>query len=310
MEASSGSSRLSLLQLLQNSLILRHTSPYIGLNGLMSLGATSKSFRSLLFGAPQVFNRIDLSNNKSCTLIIRNSHGRHMALESSLQEIQDCECTFEDYLARPLDSIMGHLVRLDILRDVRTLILDGLAVPNILLFALLFREIKHDIRLLSLRGVEELNSDSFVRGVRYLIRSSRPRSRPEIKGLYYFTSLEKTTKNHVAVRSSMAAPVSPGVTNAVGAQLGSEPVLSEKVAQDNVYPLPIDGGVWYNALGCVHIENKEQQLADLVEACEGLIAFDATICRHDRALYDNPRPRIANVRLSGCQSCGSSPEGT
>ena len=50
----------SLLDLLSNSLILRHISPYIGIRSLVSLAATSKAYNSLVYDTPHVFQHVDL----------------------------------------------------------------------------------------------------------------------------------------------------------------------------------------------------------------------------------------------------------
>ena len=51
----------SLLDLLSNALILCHTSPYIGIKSLVSLAATSKAYKSLVYDTLQVFQHADLS---------------------------------------------------------------------------------------------------------------------------------------------------------------------------------------------------------------------------------------------------------
>lgn len=315
MQASWEPPRLSILQLLQNTLVLRHTSPYIGLNGLISLAAASRSFRSLLFGTPQVFKRVDLSNNKLCTTMTQKGSERHDALISSMLEMHGwdgtaVQRTFEEYLSRPLDSIMGHLVQLNLLMEVRVLILDGLAVPDFFLCALLCGEIKHNIQLLSLRGVEELNADTLAKCIRYLIRSSRPRHQPGLRGIYYFTPRKTTFWEHYTTRSNTAAASAIGVTNSLGARLGSERATPDLSAQSNSWASSPDCDIWYHMLGEVQVKHTDQLWADLLDACDGLIAFDATICRHDRNIYGDPRPKIANIRLSGCHSCRSSPEGS
>lgn len=50
----------SLFDLLSNDLILRHTSPYLGIKSLVSLAATSKAYKSLVYDTPQVFQHVDL----------------------------------------------------------------------------------------------------------------------------------------------------------------------------------------------------------------------------------------------------------
>ena len=315
MEPAPHYTQLSLLQLLQNILILRHTCPYIGINGLISLAATAKAFRKLLFETPHVFQRVNLSGNKSCTAVVQKGDSRHLTFIASMLETQAvvgaaAESTLEEHLARPLDSVLGHLKRLDILQDVRTLILDGLAVPGIFLSALLCGEIKNDVRLLSLREVEELSEASIAKCLRYLIRSSRPKDTPKLKGLYYFTKIENTNQRSLSNKVKAASLVTTGVTNSTGAQLGFGILGQEN--QHSPDQLTSLGGenIWYRSLGEVHMKNLDTQLwGDLLEACKGLIAFDATICRHDRGIYNDPRPKIANIRLAGCQSCGSSPEG-
>lgn len=57
----------------------------------------------------------------------------------------------------------------------------------------------------------------------------------------------------------------------------------------------------------------EDEWAKIIQACEGLIAFDAVLCRHeppqDGVFSVDLSPKIASIGLSGCQQCGSCPEG-
>ncbi len=55
----------SLLQLLNNSLVLYQTVPYLPVSALLALGATSKSYRSLIHDTPYVFRHLDLTKVKS-----------------------------------------------------------------------------------------------------------------------------------------------------------------------------------------------------------------------------------------------------
>lgn len=55
----------TLLQLLSNSLVLGQTTPYLPPSSLLALGATSKSFQSLLRDTPNVFRHLDLTKVKS-----------------------------------------------------------------------------------------------------------------------------------------------------------------------------------------------------------------------------------------------------
>ena len=56
---------LSLLELLSNTLVLHQTAPYVPISSLLALGATSKSFKNLIYNTPHVFRYLDLSNVKS-----------------------------------------------------------------------------------------------------------------------------------------------------------------------------------------------------------------------------------------------------
>lgn len=85
---------------------------------------------------------------------------------------------------------------------------------------------------------------------------------------------------------------------------------------------------WYRASGRIIPKRPSADWADVIQACEGLIAFDAVLCRgprHDPTkAYTKEsgvvgvahptsflRPAIATVALgpSGCETCHSCPEG-
>src|SRR5271155_2622289 len=55
---------ITLLQLLSNTLVLYQTVPYLPVSALLALGATSKSFRNLTHGTPNVFRHLDLTQVK------------------------------------------------------------------------------------------------------------------------------------------------------------------------------------------------------------------------------------------------------
>jgi hypothetical protein len=81
----------SLLQLLSNSLILYHTSPYLTASSLLALGATSKDFKALIHDTPNVFRRLDLTRVKSAQFeIAAIDHGgevwRNVQLDENVTE--------------------------------------------------------------------------------------------------------------------------------------------------------------------------------------------------------------------------------
>lgn len=81
----------ALLLLLSNPLILCHTTPYLPVADTLSLAATSKAFRYLLYQTPQVFRYLDLSTTKSAQFDIEGiDHGgetwRNVQLDENLTE--------------------------------------------------------------------------------------------------------------------------------------------------------------------------------------------------------------------------------
>lgn len=81
----------ALLQLLTNSLILCHTTPYLSCHDVLNLGATSRAFRYLVYHTPQVFRRLELGNVKAAQFDIDAiDHGgetwRNVQVDESLTE--------------------------------------------------------------------------------------------------------------------------------------------------------------------------------------------------------------------------------
>ena len=103
-----------------------------------------------------------------------------------------------------------------------------------------------------------------------------------------------------------------GITEASGAQLGAQSgglTRSRITLQSDPYAHSA-----YAHLGeCVSTAklHVSEGWNDLLQACRGLIAFDVVLCPHNPAsLVDfDPRPKMASIRLLGCASCGSCPEG-
>lgn len=102
-------------------------------------------------------------------------------------------------------------------------------------------------------------------------------------------------------------PPHEGVTSSLGAQLGVGASTSSGTS--------INNDRWCNATGEVlsSLLPMESEWAKLIQACNGLIAFDAVLCgresHHCGMAPQDLSPRIACVSLSGCQQCGSCPEG-
>ena len=294
----------TLLDFLRNTLILRHISPYLEVSNLLSLGATSTSFRALIYATPSVFQYLDLSTTNFC-------YRFHCSQQPGEEEGINGELSSTDeWYARPLRRVFESLQSKNVMHDVRTLILDKLMVPASLLRDILCDE-AYNVRILSLRGVKGLGDDKLIQILRYIIRPSRAEGTPRLKALYYFTPDEASADFSAAnllQRMSM-----PGVTNNPGAQLGagiSSGAFHRQLVQASWHPL----NAWYTGTGEVlQLEPViEAPWASLLQACEGLIAFDVVLCRHESAQSrpdSDPYPRIATISLNGCQNCGSCPEG-
>lgn len=297
---------ITLLDLLHNSLILGHVGPYLGTNGLLKLAATSKSFHDLIYNSSHVFSYVDLTSVESCR--------KRFEFNYDIDEEE------QEFYARPLRKVFSSLRSHNVLKYVRTLILDGLVVPAILVRELLCDE-TYNIRILSLRGVGGLGSFYLTSILRDFFRPSRPENIPKLKGLYFFTPVLAAAEYTAADLRQDYSSSSIGITNGVGARLGagagagaaSSGALHKEFIQSSWH----QSNPWYSGGGTevFRTESWEEALqwSYLLEAASGVIAFDAVLCRQNshRAQMDGEGagPALARVSLGGCQMCGSCPEG-
>ena len=308
---------LSLLDLLSNTLILYHTVPYLPISSLSSLARASRSFHHLIYSTPHVFRYLDLSNVKGASVEFTPIDSGGESWRS--QRMDEC-LTEEDVYSGPLRGIFSSLKRKNVLQDVQILILDGLSVT-----AEIVREIICDepfnVRILSIRGVKNLNDRKLKQVLKYVCRPGRASGTPKLKGLYYFIPLPAVAQHLLKVTAPV--PTVQGVTTSLGAQLGSEwnqrsqDVLSSTLSS-NTDP-------WYRSSG--HLQKYGDHMAgwsDVLKVCSGIICFDAVLCRgprHDEhrltTAIDDKNPwhflglMSATVVIGphGCQACNSTPEG-
>ena len=285
----------SLLDLLSNALILRHVSPYIGIKSLVSLAATSKAYKVLVYDTLQVFQHTDLSRTRVLTPGVTEFF--------SLNEHK-----IEELYAQRFSTIFSILENRNVLQDVKTLILDELYVPSTILEDVLC-DARYQVRLLSIRGVRKPEPHDMLRILRHLVKPSRPKGTPKLKALYLFGQPSRA-QEVLNFKDAMTRPEALGITSALSAQLGAgnhmvtgqddfRKLLGEDPYSDSPYSAPgiscLLGTAWL-----------APEWPETLEACAGLIAFDAVLCRHNVLEF---RPRLATVRLTGCQSCGTCPEG-
>ncbi|KAF1921133.1 hypothetical protein BDU57DRAFT_466263 [Ampelomyces quisqualis] len=311
----------SLLDLLNNTLILRQTAPHLPISSLCALAKTSRALRQIIRQSPQAFRYLDLSPVKSAICPIEEpldtggNNWRRERMDESLTE--------DDFYSGPLRSIFSRLHQQHVLHNVHTLVLDGLSVTAEFVKELMTEE-RYNVRLLSIREVKHLNQRKLQQYLRYAVRPSRPAGTPRVKGIYLFGPREAAPLV-TSPSKRTASPASLGVMSSPGAQIGAE--WNQKSTDALNAALARTEDRWYRSSGRMMTKRPSSDWAEILQACEGIIAFDAVLCRgprHDPAkayIRDGSdssmphpasflRPAIATVALGplGCESCHSCPE--
>ncbi|KAL2279205.1 hypothetical protein FJTKL_13586 [Diaporthe vaccinii] len=300
----------TLLFFLSNPLLLSLTVDHLPPSATVSLAATSRAFRNLIHHTPGVFRRLDLTQVKSAQFDIDpidqgGEVWRNVQLDENLTE--------DDFYSGPLRGIFGALRRQQILRDVSTLILDGLSVTAELVHEII-SDPSYSVRILSLREVKNLNEPKLRAALQMAVRPSRPEGTPRLKGLYIFGA-----KDPPCLTGDTAAIGNGGNATAAGWNQRSHQALSDVLHQ------PSD--LWYDRKGTVVPRPVPTEWASTILACAGLISFDAVLCRGPRHFNSPafgqvsigpsspPSPQVpsswavATHALDGCAGCGAAPEG-
>jgi hypothetical protein len=226
-----------------------------------------------------------------------------------------------------LRKIFQNLRRRNILQDVRTLILDGLAVPADLVTEIITQESFH-VRILSIRDIEHMNERKLQEALLYAIRPSRPASMPKLQGIYIFGPKDSPVPARRQIRQcpqeralNGTVPSPGGLMTSQGARIGAQwnaksgDVLAAEIARDK----------WFERSGKIFPGIISSDWASVVQACQGIISFDAVLCAGPRhtvlqavggtksAWYNKPEfyipPKVATHALDGCSGCGRAPEG-
>ncbi|KAI9833196.1 MAG: hypothetical protein M1819_003819 [Sarea resinae] len=246
--------------------------------------------------------------------------------------------TEDDFYAGPLRGIFGKLSRQNILQGVQTLILDGLSITAELIREIITDE-PYNVRILSIREAKNLNERKLTQVLRYVVRPSRPEGTPKLKGLYVFGPKDppqgpikaysppaEAANRKLPSRLAQRGPPSFGVMASEGAQIGAEWNQKSQLALSQ--DLSKDGDGWYQASGRMMRRAPLTEWSETIRACEGIISFDAVLCRgprHDPITYSanddeettilkleaylNPTIAIVALGQSGCSTCHTSPEG-
>jgi hypothetical protein len=232
----------------------------------------------------------------------------------------DESLTEDDFFSGPLRGVFSKLDRQHLLQNVKTLILDGLSVPAELVREIILED-RFNVKILSIRNVTNMNQRGLQSVLRYVVRPSAPRL-PKLKGLYLFGRKDAPATPSHETQPVTSGRVSTGVMSSEGAQIGAEWNSRSELALSASLGLkqPVDD--WWKTKGNVwSIQGSTNRApasdwADILLACQGIIAFDAVLCRgprHDPSKTTPDRllrPAIANIALGsrGCESCGSCPE--
>ncbi|GAB1209561.1 hypothetical protein APSETT445_008342, partial [Aspergillus pseudonomiae] len=275
--------QVSLVDVLSNSLILDHMAPYLSVPTLLALASTSHVLRSMIMETPYIFRHLDLTQfpghwfpNKP----LRSSEARvsnNERLENSLTE--------DAPHSAPLQRIFAGLGRGSILQDVRTLILDGLPVPADLVAELILTD-RFSINILSIRECRQLNERKLIQVLQRAVRPSRPKGTPRVKGIYYFTPVSQP---RAIMRSRYRDWWSSRCTRTTsyGALKTQEEPQSDGARESALYYQ----NAWYCPAGKLIPRSIEEGWAPTIQQCEGIISFDAVLCRgprHNFDLYKSP----------------------
>ena len=294
---------------LTNSLILDHIAPYLSVPSLISLSSTSQHMRGMINQTPYIFRHVDLTSCRGAQL--------------STKPLQDDLRTEDEIYSAPLRHIFTSLEKRSVLQDVRTLVLDGLPVPTDLVADIILSD-RFNVNILSIRECLHLNERKLMQTIQYAVRPTRPEGTPRVKGIYYFSPRTKLPR----------APVRRRYRDWWSSRMGgsrSSSATSSNASSDNEeedghgIPRP-EQNEWYSPSGKLFKHSLDDGWGQVLQKCEGLIAFDAVLCRgprHDVSLSppadeENPAPEtsllapaVATVALGprGCDGCHSSPEG-
>ena len=288
---------VGLQDLLQNELILRHIGPYLGV-AVLSLAATSRTFRLLVANTPEVLTYLDLSRLRSLDANVTWNR------KPQSDDDSNPEVTEEDLYSQPLNRVFVSLGP-HFMTQVRIMILDGLYMSSKILLDLLCHE-DYSIRVLSLRGVHGLSDSTMLRVLRYAFRPSRLLGGPALKALYCCTPTKKIGTLERAFRDmTVIGEYEHFSSNSVMARSGAS--LGAGVQEASISRLQFDPFVFspYHDFGFnEEISNafSSGDWASFMSSCQSSLSFDAVLCPMDH------HPTVATVRLQGCQSCGSCPE--
>lgn len=315
---------LTLVDLLSNSLLLHQTAPYLTVSALLALARTCRTLHSLILQSPDSFRYLDLSTVRSAVIDASPIDTGGISWRA---ERMDEALTEDEFNSGPLRGVFSKLARRNVLRNVSTMVLDGLSVPADIVREIIAED-RFNVRILSIREVKNLRERKLMQILRYAVRPSRPEGTPKLKGLYYFGPRDPASVGLPSGRNALPprTPRDRGVMSSEGAQIGAE--WNERSNQALSAVLARTEDRWYQATGRMLRRQPILEWAETLEACEGVIHFDAVLCRGPRhdprtalshqasddltaTVSQYLKPAVAMIALgpSGCAKCGMCAEG-
>lgn len=315
--------RAPLEEMLTNSLILDQMAPYLSVPSLMALASTSRHLHNMITRTPYIFRHLDLTGCRGAQLTPTTTHD-----DNDLR-------TEDEVYSAPLRHIFSSLERRSILEDVRTLVLDGLPVPADLVADIILSD-RFKVNILSIRECRHLNERKLIQVIQHAVRPTRPAGTPRVKGIYHFSPMYTAARQPVVRRryrdwwvsrvgSSRSSSQSPSNSSSDEGEEDDGSALSTRFCRQQQQQQQ-QQNEWYRPSGKMFKHSLEDGWAQTLQKCEGIIAFDAVLCRgarHDVNLYSSVNgensapaapllgPAVATVALGprGCDGCHTSPEG-
>lgn len=214
------------------------------------------------------------------------------------------------------------------------MVLDGLSVTADLVADIICQD-SFNVRILSIREVQNLNERKLQQALQYAIRPSRPSGPPKLEALYFFGPKDAVPvsrfRRHINRYPPGIAPIDTipsygGVIYSQGAQIGAR--WNEKSGDTLAEEMERGGDKWYRRSGKVIAKPPSSEWSQTLHACQGIISFDAVLCRGPRHSDPIPiqdgqmsvpwykhqdahlPPKIATHAIKACCKCGTTPEGS
>jgi hypothetical protein len=313
----------SLLDVLANNLVSALIVPYLPVASVLAIASTNHTYRGLITQQPHLSSAFQYLNLSTVRCAAINGARIDVGGQAFRSGRMDEAFTEDDAYSGPLRGIFNRMEKRNWLECVATLVLDGLCVPTEIVQEIIMDD-RFNVRILSIRDVQLLNIRKLCQTLKYVARPSRPKSTPKLRGLYVFGPKDpqpvKEEDHGLRRRSPTRFPdTRPSETvRAIGAALGEE--WNKRSQETLAKELGDTDDKWYHSAGKLIMRTPHSEWAETIMACEGIIHFDAVLCRGPRHTPPTSLdvdtssylpPAVATVALGpdGCDGCNSCPEG-